>query len=229
MEPIALANAAQTGQTSALAQSASSGAATALSSDFETFLLMLTTQMENQDPLDPIESEDFAVQLATFSGVEQQVRTNTLLENLAGGMGLTSLAQLAGWVGMEARVAAPAAFTGAPIELAPDPAPGSDAAELIVFNAAGQEVAREAVPLGQASVDWVGIGPDGQPLAPGIYSFQLASISQGEVTGTAPVAHYSRITEARQGLDGIELVTSGGVTVPSDQVTALREPLAEAA
>ena len=59
MEPIALANAAQTGQTSALAQSAAGGsAASKLSSDFETFLLMLTTQMENQDPLDPIESED---------------------------------------------------------------------------------------------------------------------------------------------------------------------------
>ena len=230
MEPIALTNASQAGQTSALAQSAATGNTTnALSSDFETFLLMLTTQMENQDPLNPVESEDFAVQLATFSGVEQQVRTNTLLENLAGGMGMTSLAQLAGWVGMEARVAAPAMFSGAPIELAPDPAPGSDAAQLIVLDATGREVAREAVPLAASTIDWVGIDAAGQPLPPGIYSFQLASISQGEVTGTAPVAHYARITEARQGLEGIELVTEGGITVPSDSVTALREALPEAA
>ena len=48
MEPIALTNASQAGQTSALAQSAATGNTTnALSSDFETFLLMLTTQMEN--------------------------------------------------------------------------------------------------------------------------------------------------------------------------------------
>lgn len=46
------------------------------SSDFETFLKMLTTQIKNQDPLNPMEGTEFAVQLATFSGVEQQVMTN---------------------------------------------------------------------------------------------------------------------------------------------------------
>ena len=49
-----------------------------ISSDFNTFLRMLTVQMQNQDPLNPIDSADYAVQLATFSGVEQQVRTNQL-------------------------------------------------------------------------------------------------------------------------------------------------------
>ena len=44
---------------------------------------------ENQDPLDPVKSEDFAVQLATFSGVEQQVLTNDLLESLLAQNGLT--------------------------------------------------------------------------------------------------------------------------------------------
>ncbi|NNE78674.1 MAG: flagellar hook assembly protein FlgD [Silicimonas sp.] len=224
MEPIASASnftqpsppSGQTGQRDA--------AASALSSDFETFLLMLTTQMENQDPLNPIESQDFAVQLATFSGVEQQVRTNALLENLAGGMGLTSLSQLAGWVGMEARVVAPVAFEGAPVELAPEPAPGSDGAELIVYDAFGRQVSRETVPLGQGTIAWAGVDENGQPLEPGQYSFELASISQGEVTSVQPVAHYTRIGEARQGLNGIELVVAGGVVVPSDSVTALREP-----
>ncbi len=205
-------------------QSNSQNSAAALSSDFETFLLMLTTQMENQDPLNPVESEDFAVQLATFSGVEQQVRTNQLLENLAGGMGVTGLAQLAGWVGMEARVAAPVAFDGAPVELSISPAPGSDSAQLIVLDAFGNEVGREAVPLGQDTIEWAGIGSNGQPLSAGRYTLQLASISQGEITGTSPVAHYAHIGEARQGLNGIELVIEGGVVVPSDQVTALREP-----
>ena len=203
------------------ANSASSG--TAISSDFETFLLMLTTQMENQDPLNPIESEDFAVQLATFSGVEQQVRTNQLLENLAGNMGMTGLAQLAGWVGMEARVAAPVSFSGAPIDLAPSPAPGSDAAELVVLDANGNEVAREAVPLGQSTIQWAGIGQDGNPLADGAYTLQLESHSRGSVTEVSNIAHYARITEARQGANGVELVTEGGVVVPADDVSALRE------
>lgn len=211
------------------AQSAASTPATttnttsALSSDFETFLLMLTTQMQNQDPLNPVESEDFAVQLATFSGVEQQVRTNQLLENFAGGFGESSLAQLAGWVGMDARVSDAVAFEGAPVDLSLSPTTGSDAAELIVRNAFGTEVAREAVPLGTNTIAWAGIGQNGQPLASGNYSLELASIRQGEVTDLSPVSHYARITEARQGASGIELVIAGGAVVPSGSVTALRE------
>ena len=200
-----------------------SNAAAKLSSDFETFLKMMTTQLENQDPLNPVESEDFAVQLATFSGVEQQVRTNQLLENLAGGLGTSGLAQLAGWVGMEARITAPVAFQGAPIDLALDAAPGADAAQLIVRDTAGNEVAREQVPLGQDTIQWAGIGPTGAPLPDGSYSLQLASYSLGEFLSASDVAHYARITEARQGVGGIELVMEGGTLVSSENVTALRD------
>ena len=219
-----------TSQTAAAAQAAAgqsgnaANAASKLSSDFETFLLMLTTQMENQDPLNPVESEDFAVQLATFSGVEQQVRTNQLLENLAGGMGANGLAQLAGWVGMDARVIAPVAFNGTPVDLSLDPGPGADAAELIVTDSAGNEVAREAVPLGQDVVQWAGISQNGSPLPEGNYTLELASYSLGELLTQSSVPHYARIGEARQGLNGVELVIEGGAVVPSDQVTALRDP-----
>lgn len=86
----------------------------AINSDFETFLIMLTTQMQNQDPLNPIDSSDFAVQLATFSSVEQQVKTNDLLTSLGQQFELMGLSQLAGWVGMEARVAPRPNSTEAP-------------------------------------------------------------------------------------------------------------------
>ena len=70
----------------------------ALSSDFETFLKMLTVQMENQDPLNPVDSADYAVQLATFSSVEQQVRTNDLLSSLAATMASGGIESLGQWV-----------------------------------------------------------------------------------------------------------------------------------
>ena len=44
-----------------------------ISSDFETFLKMLTAQIKNQDPLKPMDSSEFATQLATFPSLEQQV------------------------------------------------------------------------------------------------------------------------------------------------------------
>ena len=195
-----------------------------VSSDFETFLLMLTTQLENQDPLNPVESQDFAVQLATFSGVEQQVRTNELLENLSGGLGTTGLSQLANWIGMDAIVEAPVAFDGTPIDIVLDPDPGADRADLIVLNAFGQQVSRQEVPLGIEQIQWVGINDDGNPLPTGSYTLQLASINLGEVTSTKPVAHYARILEARQGFEDIELVINGGGIVSSDDVAGLRAP-----
>ena len=58
-----------------------------ISSDYQMFLKLLTTQMTNQDPSSPMDSADYAVQLATFSQVEQQVKTNDLLTSLATQMG----------------------------------------------------------------------------------------------------------------------------------------------
>ena len=213
----------QTQQTTSTSTT-STGSASALTSDFETFLLMLTTQLENQDPLNPIESQDFAVQLATFSGVEQQVRTNDLLENLAGSLGASGLSQLAGWVGMDARVEAPVYFDGTPIDIALEPDPGSDKAQLIVLDTFGTEVARQEVPLGVEQIEWVGVGQSGGPLPEGTYSLQLASINQGEITSTKPVSQYARILEARQGFEGVELVISGETVVSSESVTGLRTP-----
>jgi len=222
-------------QTQTQAQSAASPSAAAvpasrdsgsgaLSSDFQTFLVMLTTQLKNQDPLNPLESQDFAVQLATFSGVEQQVKTNELLQSLGSGLGASGLSQLAGWVGMEALVDAPAAFAGAPLTLAPEIAPGADAAELTVTDAYGRVVSREALPLGADRVEWAGTGADGQPLPPGFYSFAVESSSSGQSLGQGAAAHFAPVTEARQGPDGIEIVLPGGLSVPASEVAALRPP-----
>ena len=216
--------AARPGSTSSAQTAPELDEAMALSSDFETFLPMLTTQMENQDPLNPIESQDFAVQLATFSGVEQQVRTNELLEGLATGFGLAGMSQLAGWVGMEARVDAPAFFDGTPITLAPSSDPASDAADLIVRDTQGRIVSREAVPIGAGNIQWAGVDVSGAPLPPGTYTFELESLNQGQVTSTRPVEHYALVEEARQSAAGIEIILRGGAGVSTTDVSALRRP-----
>src|SRR5690606_40471353 len=128
------ANAAQNPQPAAHAASTNSQAASFAGGDFQTFLKMLTTQIKHQDPLNPMESTDFAVQLATFSGVEQQVRTNQLLEDLAVSLGLSGVGKYAGWIGREARVAAPAWFDGTPVSVLVQPRSGADAAQLVVTD-----------------------------------------------------------------------------------------------
>src|SRR6201996_6126086 len=55
-----------------------------LSDNFATFLQLLTTQLKNQNPLDPLDTNQFTQQLVEFSGVEQQINMNTNLQTLIG-------------------------------------------------------------------------------------------------------------------------------------------------
>ncbi|MGB3314972.1 MAG: flagellar hook capping FlgD N-terminal domain-containing protein [Albidovulum sp.] len=200
-----------------------SGAQDALiSSDFETFLLMLTTQIQNQDPLNPMESTEFAQQLATFSSVEQQVKTNTLLEAMSDKLGLSGIAQLAPWVGMEARVDAPVMFDGAPLTLYPTPDPTADQAVLVVRDAKGKEVMRSPTAVSSAPVDWAGMDASGTPLPSAAYSFTIESFSGGELIGTSAVQTYGTITEVRNGASGAEIVLEGGAVITTADIAALR-------
>ncbi len=59
-----------------------SSASTELAGNFQTFLTLLTTQLQNQNPLDPLDTNQFTQQLVQFAGVEQQLKTNDELSTL---------------------------------------------------------------------------------------------------------------------------------------------------
>ncbi|MFP4044439.1 MAG: flagellar hook capping FlgD N-terminal domain-containing protein [Rhodosalinus sp.] len=199
-----------------------------ISSDFETFLRMLTVQMQNQDPLNPIESSDFAVQLATFSGVEQQVLTNELLSTLSGDMGSgPALSHYAAWVGMDARTGAPVDFDGAPLDLELPSHPSADTGWLVVRDAAGKVVQERQVAPGTGELVWDGTAPGSLALPPGSYSLSVRWMGDGAELAELPVETYQRVSEVRLAPEGqVEVVLRGGAAVPSDGVTAVRGPSA---
>ena len=209
------------------ATTASSSASTGtISSDFDTFLRMLTVQMQNQDPLNPVDSADYATQLATFSGVEQAVLTNDLLKALTSQMSAGGLADMAAWVGKEARAATPAYFDGEPITLSPNPPVLADTAEIVVRNESGVEVQRLSVPVSADPVEWAGVGPGGVPFPEGQYTFELISSSDDEVLTEDPVEVYSTVTVVRAQDGQSILILEGGAAISTDQVSALRDPAA---
>lgn len=193
-----------------------------VSSDFETFLKMLTVQMQNQDPLNPIESSDYAVQLATFSGVEQQVRTNDLLAALGSQFSSTGLSQLAGWVGMEAKVAAPAPFGGQPITLHPTFAAGAQSAYLSVKDSSGADVQRLQIDPEAGPIDWAGVSDSGSPFPDGSYSFFVESFDGEGLATTLQAEVYLQVSEAKIGGEEALIVLEGGAIVNADDVSALR-------
>lgn len=203
-------------------QQVAQSSADSISSDFETFLRMLTAQLENQDPLNPVESTDFAVQLATFSSVEQQVKTNDLLSGLTAQLGVGGIGQYASWVGMEGRAPVAAEFDGAPITVFPKLPADADQATLVVRDATGGEVQRTALSLPSDSYVWNGTDNSGAPVAPGFYSFETEASANGEPISFDTAETYGRITEAR--LDGNTgmVVFADGTSIPADTVSGLR-------
>lgn len=210
--------------TTAAASNLGSSKSTVIGSDFDTFLKLLTTQMQNQDPLNPIDSTDYATQLATFSGVEQQTRTNQLLESLGGQMSLMGMSQLAAWVGQEARTDAAVWMDGDPVTVQAETRAGADRAVLVVKDAQGKVVARDEIDPAGGEFQWIGTDVTGAALPDGVYILSVESWRDETVLGSDPVQSYGRILEARNGTTGTTLVLEGGIEVASDRISALRAP-----
>lgn len=194
-------------------------------SDFETFLKMLTAQARYQDPLEPLDSSEYAAQLAQFSMVEQQVLSNDLLTALTTQLSTGNMAQMTGWIGMEARNTAPISFDGQPVTLYPNPAAAADEVVMVVYDSSGNVVQRNNLPVSADPVQWAGVADDGTPFPNGTYQIAFESRAQDELLISDPAESYTRVVEARiEGGEAI-LMLQGGTAVLASDVTALREPV----
>jgi len=195
-----------------------------VNSDYDTFLQLLTAQVRNQDPLDPMSSDDFSSQLAQFSAVEQQVKTNDLLASLGTQMSLMGMGQMAGWIGLEARAVTTADFQGSPISISPNPAATADRAVLVVKDTSGNVVQQQEFTPSTDEIQWAGVDEDGNAFANGLYSFEVESYSGEELLSTTKAEVYSKIIEAKNQNGETVLVLSGGAEVSSSAVSGLRNP-----
>ena len=78
--PNTLVSAPGTGSSSS--NSTSSTVTSGIADNFQTFLTLLTTQLQHQNPLDPLDTNQFTAQLVQFAGVEQQLKQNDQLKSL---------------------------------------------------------------------------------------------------------------------------------------------------
>src|SRR6056297_2319454 len=142
-------------------QAAEASPSATASADFNSFLRLLTAQLENQDPLEPLDSTQFVAQLASFSTVEQLIGVNEKIEDLAAqGSNARDPAALASWIGLE--VGAPgAAFAagGGPLTFAAPGRTDADAGVLTISRADGEDLTAEAIytaagaPTGRAGTE----------------------------------------------------------------------------
>lgn len=213
----------ETATTGSIAQLGQRGAAN--SSDYETFLKMLTVQMQNQDPLNPVEASDFAAQLANFSAVEQQVLTNDLLTSIEARLASTGVSQLAGWVGMDVLSHAPVYFDSAAISADLPASPHGDRRELVVRDAEGAEVYRAPIPFAAETTSWNGELASGATADPGLFRLEVETYAGETLLGAETLALHSKVKEARVGATGVELHLEGGAITRAEDVLGVRMPI----
>lgn len=153
-----------------------SGSRTTIAENFDTFLNILTTQLKNQNPLDPLDTNQFTAQLVQFTGVEQQLKTNEFLESLLQSTQSSTKTDAVSYIGKEVTAA------GTTAQLKDGGATWAFNAEAQVANATvtiknanGQVVYTETGSLekGPGNFLWTGKGSDGNTQPDGTYTIEI--------------------------------------------------------
>ncbi len=212
----------QTSSTETTPLQANTDEASKIEANFDTFLALLTAQLRNQDPLEPVDSTDFVAQLAQFSAVEQQVQTNNALNSILGQLGGGDVGSLASWLGAEVQSSGPVFFDGSPLTLTTTPSPDATQSNLVVRNAAGEVIARQPVNGIDSKVSWNGLDLNGVAAPEGLYSFTVESANGTTILPTQQAAGFTKVEEVRVDGDEPILVLQGGDAVALDDVLAVR-------
>lgn len=216
-----LAPTQSTTQTHAQTQSSPQSQATSIASDFDTFLLLMTTQAQNQDPLEPMGSEEYASQLAQFSMVEQQVQTNDLLSGLSLALSSVTIDELASWVGMNVQTTV-FQFDSEPVTMSGQAAEAADTAEMVVLDSEGTEINRISVPVTDTEFSWDGTASNGSTVPEGEYSIVLESYYETELISSQPISPYNQVVEAQVRDGSVSLTLANGQVVPAWMVSLVR-------
>jgi len=169
-----------------------------ISSDFETFLKMLTAQIKNQDPLKPMDSSEFATQLATFSSLEQQVLTNDRLKQISNILGSQGLTQHADWIGKKGLVDGPFDLNGSDAVLKFVIPPSAQTPKLIIQNGLGEIVFEKFMSPGDNEFTLKAKDQTGIPLHNGPFTATIIEAADAKTASISKVGSYHEIVEVQQ-------------------------------
>lgn len=188
--------AASTGATNTTSTSSTAINTSGIGEEFNNFLQLLTAQIKNQDPLSPLDSTQFVEQLATFSSLEQQVKTNVSLEGIASMIGDLHAIVANDWLGQEVAVASKhVAYEGKPVEFEVNPSLAHDQAVLTVTDSQNNVVWQEALDPSTDRYTWDGdIADQNAKAASGIYQFQLDLFKGGQPVAQTDAEFISKVT-----------------------------------
>ena len=210
-----------TANTTANANGTTSGssAMNQLSGNFDTFLQLLTTQLQNQDPLSPMDSNQFTQQLVEFSQVEQQIDSNTNLQTLISQGTSQSGAYATSYLGKTVTVSGgQGALTDGTAQRHYKLAAAATSTTLTVTNASGQAVFTGSgqTTAGNNTFSWNGEDNNGNQLADGTYTLSVSASNSGTAVTTA-VTSAGTVSEVDMTSGSPQLVI-GSMEVPLSSI-----------
>jgi flagellar basal-body rod modification protein FlgD len=218
--PVVSGPGANTGTTT---NTTSSTATTGIADNFQTFLTLLTTQLQNQNPLDPLDTNQFTQQLVQFAGVEQQLKTNDQLTSLVALQQTAQSTQALGFVGKTAVVdGSTATLTGGAATWKLGVEKNANVS-ITIANSTGQNVftGNYAVNAGDNQpFTWDGKGNDGTQWPDGKYT---VTATAADSSGT-PVAVSTQIQGVVNSVDLTQsppLLSINGQTYTVSQIKSI--------
>jgi flagellar basal-body rod modification protein FlgD len=194
-----------------------------LAGDQQTFLKLLTTQLQNQDPLSPLDTNQFTQQLVSMTGVQQQIVSNQLLQQLVNNQ--SSIGDPVGLIGKTVTAnSASATLQGGSANWLYSLGSAANKVQLQITDSSGRLVWQQTqgpLTAGQQSLTWNGKDLNGNQLPDG--GTYTLSVSATDSTGGAVSSTVSQrgLATSVQQSGGQSTVTVNGVQVPTSSITAV--------
>jgi flagellar basal-body rod modification protein FlgD len=214
--------AATTGSTASSGSQSGSSALNSLSSNFGDFLSLLMTQLQNQDPTSPLDTNEFTSELVEFSGVEQQINTNSSLTQL---IQLTQAGEM-----MQA-----SAMTGKQVTVSSDhvplqngkgtiqfTAPSNEMVDIAVYSDSGSKLRETVLQANKGTNTWTWDGKDssGHSLADGSYKVAVAGANTDGTTSALTFSVVGTATGVQNQSSGVQLQV-GALSVDFSKVQSV--------
>jgi flagellar basal-body rod modification protein FlgD len=185
-----------------------------IGNNFNTFLKMLTTELTNQNPMSPMDTQQFTSQLVQFSEVEQLMNMSNNIQQSLQAQQSGNLLMASQMIGRTVSAQAPSiTLSGGNASIAYTMPANIGAANLVISDSTGATVAQIPVPtnVGPNTFTWNGQTAQGTQLADGIYGAQvLATDGNGNKT-QVPVVSQTTISGVQRNSDGsVSIVTPSG-------------------
>jgi flagellar basal-body rod modification protein FlgD len=196
-----------------------------LADDFDAFLSLLVTQLQNQDPLEPMKSQEFTNQLVQFSGVEQQLATNDKLDSLLDLQNGSRAGSAVNYIGHEIEAEGnQLSLQDGSASFAYELNDNAAGAVIQIANGEGNVVRtlEAETTAGRHEMTWDGTDGDGNALPDGAYTMNLLAVDAENKTVQSTTSVFGRVTGVETSGDGV-LLNIGDIGVDLSQVQAIHE------